>query len=93
MMRFSESYPGLFAVAYVSEDESDRVKHYLVKPDDTGSQKTLPDFLREKPQFQHLLQLDIYSGRLHRFPKDNVLHNFYSKTKRLDSENNGYVLL
>lgn len=93
MMRFSESYPGLFAIAYVSEDMADRVKHYLVKPDDTGSQKTLPDFLRDKPQFQHIYQLDIYTGQLHRYPKDTVFHNFYSKTKRLNSEDNGYVLL
>ena len=28
----------------------ERVKHYLVKPEDMGSQKSLPDFLREKAQ-------------------------------------------
>ena len=28
-----------------------------MKPDDTGSQKTLPDFLREKPQFKFSLQV------------------------------------
>ena len=32
IVRFSESYPGLFAVAYVSNDPDDRIKHCLVKP-------------------------------------------------------------
>jgi len=35
MIRFSETYPGLFAVAYVSDDPYERVKHYLVKPGTT----------------------------------------------------------
>lgn len=94
LIRFSESYAGLFAVAYVSDDPSERVKHYLVKPEDTGSQKTLPDFLREKPQFQSLYLLDTNTGMLSRCPKDSVLQSFYSnKGKGLDAQENGYVLL
>lgn len=33
LIRFSESSPGQFAVAYVSDDPRERVKHYLVKPE------------------------------------------------------------
>merc|ERR1712137_364911 len=93
LIRFSESYPGLFGVAYVSDDPVDRVKHYLVKPDDTGSQKTLPDFLRDKPQFIELYTLDTNTGQLGSFAKDTVLGSFYSKSKWLDPQQNGYVLL
>jgi len=93
LIRFSESYPGLFAVAYVSDDPTERVKHYLVKPEDTGSQKTLPDFLREKPQFKYLMVADVTTGQLSRSEKDCVLHSMYSKTKQLNSQTNGYVLL
>lgn len=94
LIRFSESYAGLFAVAYVSDDPEERVKHYLVKPEDTGSQKTLPDFLREKQQFQFLYLLDTSTGMLSKCSKDSVLHSFYSnKGKALDAQENGYVLL
>jgi hypothetical protein len=94
MIRFSETYPGLFAVAYVSDDPCERVKHYLVKPEDTGSQKTLPDFLAEKPQFQFLYQYDHHTGMLRRFPKSTVLTTYYSKKKLPpQSSDNGYVLL
>jgi hypothetical protein len=93
LIRFSESYPGLFAVAYVEDDPEDPVKHYLVKPDDIGSQKTLPDFLREKPQFMFLYQLDTATGQLCSYAKDAVLGAYYSKGKRIQGANNGYVLL
>lgn len=91
LIRFSETFPGLFAVAYVSDDPFERVKHYLVKPEDTGSQKTLPDFLREKPQFQYLLKLNVGEGTLTRFPKDTALSQYYSKDRILKPA--GYVLL
>lgn len=94
MLRFSESYPGLFAVGYVSDDPQERVKHYLVKPEDTGSQKTLPDFLRETAQFKYLLQLDVGSGNLSKYGKDAVLSPYYLKAKRLPTgTHSGYVLL
>jgi len=93
LIRFSESYPGLFAVGYVSDDPAERVKHYLVKPEDTGSQKTLPDFLREKPQFKHLLELDVNTGQLVSREKDAVLSSLYSKSKHEYGQGNGYVLL
>eukprot|EP01100_Stratorugosa_tubuloviscum_P009607 TRINITY_DN4028_c0_g1_i2.p1 TRINITY_DN4028_c0_g1~~TRINITY_DN4028_c0_g1_i2.p1 ORF type:complete len:466 (+),score=193.42 TRINITY_DN4028_c0_g1_i2:274-1671(+) len=93
MIRFSETFPGLFAVAYVSDDINERVKHYLVKPDDTGSQKTLPDFIREKPQFQNIYQLqDVGTGEMRSFYKDLALGNYYSK-KRIQANDNGYVQL
>ena len=93
LIRFSETCPGLFAVGYVSDDPSEYVKHYLVKPEDTGSQKTLPDFLREKPQFKYLLKLDPNTGHLYKSAKDSFLKPFYSKGKRYNTSENGYVLL
>ena len=30
MIRFSESVPGAFAVAYVTTDRDERIKHFLV---------------------------------------------------------------
>eukprot|EP01101_Sappina_pedata_P011633 TRINITY_DN784_c0_g1_i1.p1 TRINITY_DN784_c0_g1~~TRINITY_DN784_c0_g1_i1.p1 ORF type:complete len:587 (+),score=172.38 TRINITY_DN784_c0_g1_i1:34-1761(+) len=87
IIRFSESCGGLFAIAFVasnSANPSDRIKHYLVKAEDTGSQKTLPDFLHEKPALKFLLQLDIDSadGRLVSTPKNEVLCQYFKKTKR-----------
>lgn len=37
IIRFSESNPGAFAIACTSSDPKDRVKHFLVKPDDLGN--------------------------------------------------------
>jgi len=93
MIRFSESYPGLFAIAYVAEDPYERVKHYLVKPEDISSNKTLPDFLREKPQFQYIYQLEMPNGVMRRFARDVVFGPYYSKARRIQSGSNGYVLL
>ena len=58
LVRFSVGNPGLFAIAFVYDDGrvGERVKHYLVKPEDTGSQKSLPDFLREKAQLKYILR-------------------------------------
>lgn len=94
LIRFSENYPGLFAVAYVdAEDPYERVKHYLVKPEDISSNKSLPDFLREKPQFLLINQLDPTTGELRKFNKDSVLKDYYSKRASKHKPNNGYVLL
>jgi len=94
LIRFSENYPGLFAVAYVdAEDPYERVKHYLVKPEDISSNKSLPDFLREKPQFVLINQLDPATGELRKFGKDSVLKDYYSKRASKHKPNNGYVLL
>jgi hypothetical protein len=59
LIRFSESNPGMFAIAYVYEKQTDgveKIKHFLVKSEDIGSNKSLPDFLREKELFQYLLK-------------------------------------
>jgi len=105
LIRFSETYPGLFAVAYVSDEPPFEVKHYLVKPEDTGSQKTLPDFLREKPQFQYLYQYipettppspnshNNHSSQANCQPKDHVLSVYYSKRNPKIQAENGYVSL
>lgn len=92
LIRFSERHAGLFAVGYKIDDS--RVRHYLVRPDDTaGAKKTLPDFLAECTQFNRILQLTIepVSGepRLRNFPKDVVLEPYYSKRDALQATN-GY---
>jgi len=96
LIRFSERHAGLFAVGYKIDDvdPDKRVRHYLVRPDDTaGAKKTLPDFLAECPQFTRILQLtvDPQTGepRLRNFPKDVVLEPYYSKRDSL-TPTNGY---
>ena len=81
--------PGLFTVAYASDDPYDRVKHYLVKPEDISLNKTLPDLLREKPQFQHVLQLDCANGSVHRYPRDAVFASYFSRTRKAPPTTNG----
>lgn len=95
IIRFSESSPGLFSVAYVSDDPFERVKHYLVKQEDLSLNKTLPDLLREKSQFHQVLQLDIQTGELRRYPRDAVFSAYYSKNRRTPAPGNssGYVAL
>jgi hypothetical protein len=77
----------------VSDDPQDRVKHYLVKQEDISSTKSLPDFLREKPQFTQILQLDLNANTLRKYGKDISFAPFYSKARKLGTEANGYVLL
>lgn len=96
LIRFSERHAGLFAVGYKIDDSDPdkRVRHYLVRPDDTaGAKKTLPDFLAECNQFNRILQLTIEpmtgEPRLRNFPKDVVLEPYYSKRDALQATN-GY---
>lgn len=92
LLRFSESSPGLFAVAYVSDDLHERIKHYLVKQEDIA-QKSLPDFIRGKPQWMHLLRLDSASSTLTRLHKDKALETFYSAGAQATQKQGGYTLL
>jgi hypothetical protein len=82
-LRFSESVPGAFAVAYVTNDEADPIKHFLVKPTDLGHNRTLPDFLRDKSEFRIMLSLtsidDPHVPSV--APKDAVLKKYYKATK------------
>jgi len=74
-----------FAVSYQSSDSTGRtkVKHYLVKSDDTHGKKTLADFLRDYKDFQVILQLgtDRFTEKriLRRCEKEAALKEFYSK--------------
>lgn len=91
LLRFSESSPGLFAIAYVSDDLHDRVKHYLVKADDIR-ELTLADFIRGKPQWIHLLRVDPKTSQLSRSHKEEVLSRFFSDAS-LPKKSGGYTLL
>jgi len=96
LIRLSERHPGSFAVAYRVDDvdPNNRVRHYLIKPDDTaGSKKTLPDFLADQPTFSKLLQVVItnFDQRpvLYTHQKDTVLDQYYSK-RNVVATVNGY---
>lgn len=95
IIRFSDSVPGSFAVAYTTDDPADRVKHYLVKPEDIGSNKSLPDFLKEKPQFKTLIMVHIGSGKTHKISKNEAFSSYYSKRDTNDRDSKirgaGYV--
>lgn len=56
IIRFSETFPGSFAIAYASPEG---VKHYHVTPQDHALHKTLPDFIIYHNQFTNVLQLQI----------------------------------
>jgi hypothetical protein len=73
------------------------LRHYLVRPDDTGTKKTLPDFLADQSALQLLLQVTLEEGEegfpvpiYRRFPKDVVLEPYYSKRASLPPNANGY---
>eukprot|EP01133_Synstelium_polycarpum_P015027 gene15027-17774_t len=89
----SLNIPGAFAVAYVTNDESEKVKHYLVKPEDIGANKTLPDFLRERSLFKTLYTLDPPKKILTPVAKADAFQVFNNKriTKTQQAINPGYV--
>uniref|UniRef100_A0A7S4K7P0 SH2 domain-containing protein n=2 Tax=Paramoeba aestuarina TaxID=180227 RepID=A0A7S4K7P0_9EUKA len=93
IIRFSESHPGRFGVAYISTDTPPHLKHYLVKPTDTAAAKiTLPDFLRDKPQFSHILQLrPDPSGRPHfELREKHVAFGFFYSNRDEGINEEGY---
>lgn len=94
LIRFSDRMPK-FVVSYQSADEFNqtKVKHYLVKSDDThGAKKTLPDFLNSYRELLCILQIwtDPVTNKriLRRCDKDTVLTEYYSK--KSDTGFNGY---
>jgi len=95
LIRFSDSVPGSFAVAYATDDMTNRIKHYLVKPEDIGANKALPDFLREKKLFHTLVQLDLANGSVRKLNKEAAFQNFYSKKygnkPQPEADTHGYV--
>jgi hypothetical protein len=95
IIRFSDSVPGSFAVAYVTDDPNanDKVKHYLIKSEDIGSNKSLPDFLREKQQFKTLSYVDPVTSKSIVESKESVFSELYSKRSKPkdEMETRGYV--
>jgi len=93
LIRFSDSVPGQFSVAYVTDDQYDPVKHYLIKAGDISANKSLPDFIREKTQFQHLFKLDPENNVLSRIHKDQAFGSYYSKSSTgQQNAGSGYVV-
>jgi hypothetical protein len=103
LVRFSDSVPGSFTVAYVDSKSSastaetgaapsERVKHFLIRPDDIGSNKSLPDFLRDKPFFKQIIRLHLPEKKLTKEVKDVILKDLYSKKQRLEKHTiEGYI--
>jgi len=95
VIRFSDSVPGSFAVAYVTDEQdvNDRVKHYLIKSEDIGSNKSLPDFLREKQQFKVLTYLQPRTGKYVLENKESAMQDLYSRRSKKEdlTDTRGYV--
>jgi len=94
LVRFSDRYPGRFAVAYNAQG---KVKHYLVKPSDTaGNKKTLVDFLKHIKSTKYILQLTPKvdeQGRqiLEIHPKHEAFREFYTEKDDLQTtQGDGY---
>ena len=61
--------------------------------DTAASKFTLPDFLRDKPQFAFMLQFTLIppgTPQFRRLPKDQVLENLYSRRIGGDTSGSGY---
>jgi len=97
LIRFSDSVAGSFAVAYTTEDPSQKVKHYLIKPEEIGANKSLPEFLREKRMFQLLVKLEPATGKTIKLEKNLAFTNYYkeankkSTKKEPEPDTHGYV--
>jgi len=89
LCRFSESHAGQFVISFVAEDGRS-VKHYLVKNNDIGTNKSLADFVKNIQFFKYILKIDPKTCKLKAFEKDLVLQTFYSKTAKVE-EVYGYV--
>lgn len=91
LVRFSESSPGSFAVAYVADESSDRVKHYLVRPEDIGPNKSLPDFLNNKSQFGTILIFQWSTSTVTKKRKEEAFTMFGVSKKIAPTTQHGYV--
>jgi len=95
VIRFSEKNPGSFAVGYVTNTE-EKVRHYLIKPEDISGKKTIVDFLAESVQFLQILQVkyDAKTGTLHQrtIDKKMALEGYLPKKpkEKLPKEKDGY---
>mmetsp|Transcript_1183 Transcript_1183/g.1612 ORF Transcript_1183/g.1612 Transcript_1183/m.1612 type:complete len:605 (+) Transcript_1183:108-1922(+) len=86
LIRFSDSIAGSFAIAYTTNDNNERVKHYLVKPEDIGANKSLPEFLKERKEFKTILALDLQHQKLLKLKKDEAFKakQLYSTKRKAD---------
>lgn len=86
LIRFSDSIAGSFAIAYTTSDNNEKVKHYLVKPEDIGANKSLPEFLKERKEFKMILALDLQQQQLVKLKKDEAFKakQLYSTKRKAD---------
>jgi hypothetical protein len=92
LIRFSDSNAGALAIAYTTGEAKDKVRHYMVKPEDISANKTLPDFIKERTSFVYLVRVDPHNGRLTKSPKDDILSSLYTKRKtEAQQDTRGYI--
>jgi len=66
------------------------IKHYLLKQDDTGPNKSLPDFLRSTATLKTLLLCNSLNGTITKMDKDEAMKLYYTIRKTV-SQKEGYV--
>lgn len=105
VIRFSESSNGLFSVSYVGNEleptpkgknntnavKKHKVHSYLLKPEDTGPNKSLADFiLSHSAKFITLLQYNALDGTVTKIERDAALSPFYTARRRNVNQQVGY---
>jgi len=78
LIRFSESIPGAFAIAYVSDSPTDKIRHYLVEAKELGANKTLPEYVSERAIFTHIMKLTPATQELEVVSKEVALAEYCS---------------
>eukprot|EP01130_Rhizamoeba_saxonica_P002549 TRINITY_DN12335_c0_g1_i1.p1 TRINITY_DN12335_c0_g1~~TRINITY_DN12335_c0_g1_i1.p1 ORF type:complete len:532 (-),score=84.76 TRINITY_DN12335_c0_g1_i1:51-1583(-) len=73
IIRFSESTPGKFAIAYVSEEG---IKHHLIKS------PNIPDYIKRKKALSYICKIDISTGNSSVQHKDLALGRWYKEVDR-----------
>lgn len=105
VIRFSESSNGLFSVSYVGNEleplpkgknnanavKKQKVHSYLLKPEDTGPNKSLADFiLSHSAKFVTLLQYNALDGSVNKIDRDTALSAFYTTRRKPVNQQVGY---
>jgi hypothetical protein len=107
VIRFSESSNGLFSVSYVGAElepfpkgknnnnnntiRKQKVHSYLLKPEDTGPNKSLADFiLSHSAKFVTLMQYNALDGTVTKIDRDVALSGFYTPRRKNVNHQEGY---
>jgi len=96
IIRFSEKFPGKFAISYISL-RGDGLKHYLITLEDMNSKRTLGDFIIQSKTFLRVLKLEGFSNEgmplFKSLPKTETFKPFVSEQLSLELEDVDYTPL